>query len=96
MIATGEAGERLRSFIQRIERLEEEKQTLTVDIREVFAEAKSTGFDPKIMRLVLKRRKLETAEAQEQDALLDTYLAALGMLPLEEAAAAAGQQEAAD
>ncbi|MGH6619229.1 MAG: DUF2312 domain-containing protein [Alphaproteobacteria bacterium] len=75
----GVAGERLRSFIQRIERLEEEKKTISDDIREVFAEAKSSGFDPKIMRQVLKIRKMETAERQEMDALLETYLAALGM-----------------
>jgi uncharacterized protein (UPF0335 family) len=76
----GVAGERLRSFIQRIERLEEEKKTISDDIRDVFAEAKSNGFDPKIMRQVLKIRKMETAERQEHDALLETYLAALGML----------------
>jgi len=75
----GVAGERLRSFIQRIERLEEEKKTISDDIREVFAEAKSTGFDPKIMRQVIKLRKMETADRQEQEALLETYLAALGM-----------------
>jgi uncharacterized protein (UPF0335 family) len=75
----GVAGERLRSFIQRIERLEEEKKTLSDDIREVFAEAKSNGFDPKIMRQVLKLRRMETADRQEQEALLETYLAALGM-----------------
>jgi uncharacterized protein (UPF0335 family) len=74
----GVAGERLRSFIQRIERLEEEKKTISDDIREVFAEAKSTGFDPKIMRQVLKLRKMEIADRQEQEALLETYLAALG------------------
>lgn len=75
----GVAGERLRSFIQRIERLEEEKKTISDDVREVFAEAKSSGFDPKIMRQVLKLRKMETADRQEQEALLETYLAALGM-----------------
>ena len=75
----GVAGERLRSFIQRIERLEEEKKTISDDIREVFAEAKSNGFDPKIMRQVLRLRKMETADRQEQEALLETYLAALGM-----------------
>jgi len=75
----GVAGERLRSFIQRIERLEEEKKTISEDVREVFAEAKSSGFDPKIMRQVLKLRKMETADRQEQEALLETYLAALGM-----------------
>ncbi len=75
----GVAGERLRSFIQRIERLEEEKKTISDDIREVFSEAKSNGFDPKIMRQVLRLRKMETADRQEQEALLETYLAALGM-----------------
>jgi uncharacterized protein (UPF0335 family) len=81
----GVAGERLRSFIQRVERLEEEKKTISDDIREVFAEAKSTGFDPKIMRQVIKLRKMETADRQEQEALLETYLAALGMAePLDE------------
>jgi uncharacterized protein (UPF0335 family) len=81
----GVAGERLRSFIQRIERLEEEKKTISDDIREVFAEAKSTGFDPKIMRQVIRLRKMESADRQEQEALLETYLAALGMAePLDE------------
>jgi len=81
----GVAGERLRSFIQRIERLEEEKKTISDDVREVYAEAKSTGFDPKIMRQVIKLRKMETADRQEQEALLETYLAALGMAePLDE------------
>jgi uncharacterized protein (UPF0335 family) len=75
----GVAGERLRSFIQRIERLEEEKKTISDDIREVFAEAKSNGFDPKIMRQVLRLRRMEVADRQEQEALLETYLAALGM-----------------
>lgn len=73
------AGERLRSFIQRVERLEEEKQALSDDIREVYAEAKANGFDPKIMREVVRLRRLESAERQEHDALLETYLAALGM-----------------
>lgn len=75
----GVAGEHLRSFIQRIERLEEEKNTISEDIREVFAESKSMGFDPKIMRQVLRLRKMETSDRQEQEALLETYLAALGM-----------------
>jgi uncharacterized protein (UPF0335 family) len=75
----GIAGERLRSFIQRIERLEEEKKTLSDDIREVYAEAKSNGFDPKIMRQVVRLRRMEAADRQEQEALLETYLSALGM-----------------
>lgn len=75
----GIAADRLRSFIERIERLEEEKAALAADIREIYAEAKGVGFDPKIMRQVIKLRKLDTAELQEQDALLDTYKHALGM-----------------
>ena len=68
-----------RPVIERIERLEEEKAALAADIREIYAEAKGVGFDPKIMRQVIKLRKLDTAELQEQDALLDTYKHALGM-----------------
>lgn len=75
----GIAGERLRSFIQRIERLEEEKKTLSDDIREVYSEAKSNGFDPKIMRQVVRLRRMESADRQEQEALIETYLSALGM-----------------
>ena len=73
------AGERLRSFIQRIERLEEEKKTIGDDVREVYAEAKSNGFDPKIMRQVIRLRRMESADRQEQEALLEIYLSALGM-----------------
>lgn len=75
----GIAADRLRSFIERIERLEEEKAALAADVREIYAEAKGVGFDPKIMRQVIKLRKLDKAELQEQDALLDTYKHALGM-----------------
>lgn len=75
----GVAGERLRSFIQRIERLEEEKKTISDDIREIFAEAKANGFDPKIMKQIIKLRKMDPADRQESEALLETYLAALGM-----------------
>lgn len=77
----GIAGERLRSFIERIERLEEEKAALAADIREIFAEAKGVGFDTKIMRQVLKLRKLDREDRQEQETLLDLYLQALGMAP---------------
>ena len=80
------AREHLRAFIERIERLEEEKATLTADIREVYAEAKGVGFDPKIMRQVVRIRKMEPDQRQEQEFVLDTYLSALGML--EQAAAA--------
>ena len=75
----GIAGDRLRSFIERIERLEEEKAGLAADIRDVFAEAKSSGFDTKVMRQVLKLRRMEKADRQEQEELLELYLAAIGM-----------------
>lgn len=78
--AAGIAADRLRSLIERIERLEEEKQALAGDIREVFAEAKGAGFDTKIMRQVLKLRKMEKDDRQEQETLLDLYKQALGML----------------
>jgi len=70
----------LRSFIERIERLEEEKAATATDIKEIYSEAKSNGYDPKIMRQVVKLRKLNRDERAEQDALVDTYLAALGMI----------------
>ena len=75
----GVAGDRLRSFIERIERLEEERATIAVDIREVYAEAKANGFDPKIMRQVVKLRKMESGDRQEQEAMLEIYKEALGM-----------------
>ena len=74
------ARDHLRAFIERIERLEEEKATLMEDIREIYAEAKGTGFDPKIMRQVVRIRKIEPDQRQEQEYVLDTYLSALGML----------------
>jgi len=70
---------KLRAFIERIERLEEEKAALAADIREVYSEAKGEGFDVKIMRQVIRLRKLETADRQEMEALLEVYLDALGM-----------------
>jgi uncharacterized protein (UPF0335 family) len=73
----GIAAEQLRSLIQRIERLEEEKAGLAADIREIFAEAKANGFEPKIMRQVIKLRKLERNDRQEQEALLDLYMHAV-------------------
>ena len=75
----GVASEQLRSFIERIERLEEEKAGLAADIREVFVEAKSQGFDTKIMRQVIKLRKMEDHDRREQEELVDLYLQALGM-----------------
>ena len=77
----GIAGERLKSFIERIERLEEEKQALAGDIKEVYAEAKGTGFDTKIMRQIIRIRKRDQDELDEEETLLDVYKRALGMLP---------------
>ncbi|MEQ8707605.1 MAG: DUF2312 domain-containing protein [Rhodospirillales bacterium] len=75
----GIASERLQSFMERVERLEEEKKALMDDIKDVFAEAKGTGFDVKIMRQVLRLRKLDKEDRQEQEHLLELYKAALGM-----------------
>ncbi len=69
----------LKSFIERIERLEEEKSALVDDIKEIFVELKSSGFDTKVVRQVLKIRKQDRAERQEMEAVLDLYLSALGM-----------------
>ncbi len=71
----------LQSIIQRVERLEEEKAALVGDIKEVFAEARSNGFDVKALRAIIRIRKIDEHERTEQEAILDTYLAALGMLP---------------
>lgn len=76
---TDVTSERLRSFIKRIERLEEEKKGIADDIRDVFAEAKGTGFDVKIMRQVIRLRKLDSQTRQEQEALIETYMSALGV-----------------
>jgi uncharacterized protein (UPF0335 family) len=73
------AKEQLKSLVERVERLEEEKTALAGDIREVYAEAKGQGFDTKIMRQVVRLRKMESHEREENDALLDLYLSALGM-----------------
>ena len=73
------AKDQLKSVVERIERLEEEKAALTADIREVYSEAKGNGFDTKIIRQVVRLRKLDRADRQEQEAILDLYLAALGM-----------------
>lgn len=76
----GVAADRLRSFIERIERLEEEKAALAVDIREVYAEAKAMGFDTKALRTVVRLKKKDEQERREEEALLATYMHALGML----------------
>jgi uncharacterized protein (UPF0335 family) len=88
-MADGVAGTQLRSFIERIERLEEEKKTIADDIRDVYAEAKGSGFDTKVMRQVIRIRKKDVAERQEEEAILDLYLHALGMAPESEAGAEA-------
>src|SRR5258708_33036230 len=87
----GIAGAQLKSFIERIERLEEEKRALGEDIKEVYAEAKGTGFEPKIMRQILKIRKMDKDEHDEQESLLDIYKLALGMLPDADATAQAAE-----
>jgi len=75
------AADQLRSVVERIERLEEEKANLAADIRDIFAEAKGNGFSTKAIRQILKIRKQDEAERQEQESVLDTYLRALGMRP---------------
>ena len=86
---TGIAGDHLRSYIERIERLEEEKASLGTDIREVYAEAKGDGFDVKAMREIVRLRKMDSGDRAELETVLDLYKRALGMLadtPLGEAA----------
>ena len=73
------AAGQLRAFIERIERLEEEKKTISDDIKEVYAEMKGTGFDTKAVRAIVRLRKKDQAERQEEEAILDLYKAALGM-----------------
>ena len=74
----GIAGDRLKSFVERIERLEEEKKALANDIKEVYAEAKGNGFDTKTLRKVVRYRKQDRAKRQEEEAILDLYLSAIG------------------
>jgi uncharacterized protein (UPF0335 family) len=71
--------DRLRLLIERIERLEEEKKGIADDIRDVYSEAKSVGYDPKIMRQIVRLRKMDANDRSEQEMILDTYKAALGM-----------------
>jgi len=71
--------DRLRLLIERIERLEEEKKGIADDIRDVYAEAKAVGYDPKIMRQIVRRRKMRPDDRSEQERILDPYKAALGM-----------------
>jgi uncharacterized protein (UPF0335 family) len=84
----GVAGDRLKSFIERIEKLEEEKKkVIGEDIKEVFAEAKGSGFDTKIMRRIIKIRQMDKDDLDEQETLTDVYMRAIGMLPLFDQAA---------
>ena len=73
------AVDRLRSIVERIERLEEERKALAGDIKDIYAEAKSAGFDVKVLRQIIRLRKQEPAEVEEQETLLDIYRRALGM-----------------
>ena len=75
----GIARDQLKAFVERIERLEEEKAGLAADIRDVYAEAKGNGFDVKALRRVVRERRLDRAELQEQEAIIDLYRSALGL-----------------
>lgn len=75
----GVAADRLRSIIERVERLEEERKALSGDIKDIFAEAKSAGFDVKVIRQIIRLRRQEPAEVEEQETLMDIYRRALGM-----------------
>ena len=77
----GIAGPQLKSFIERIERLEDEKRGIGEDIKEVYAEAKGSGFEPKIMRQIIKIRRMDKEEHDEQETLLDLYKRALSVVP---------------
>lgn len=74
-------GGQLRAFIERVERMEAEKDSITADIKEIYAEAKGNGYDTKIMRRVVRLRKQDANERMEQEALLELYMSALGMVP---------------
>ena len=78
--ALNETGQQLRAYIERIERMEEEKAGIQSGIKDIFASAKGNGFDVKTMRQILKIRKMDASDRAEQEVLIDTYLAALGML----------------
>lgn len=77
----GTTRDQLRAFVERIERLEEEKAALAADIRDVYAESKAMGYDIKTLRTVVRLRKQDASERQEQEAILATYMIALGMVP---------------
>lgn len=77
--AGGIAGDRLKSFIERVERLEEEKATFAEDIKEVYAEAKGVGFDVKTIRKIVRLRRMDAEKRQEEEAILDLYKSAIGL-----------------
>lgn len=79
--AHGVARDQLRSYVERVERLEEQKKEISDDIKDVYGEAKGTGFDTKAIKRIIAIRKMDKDELAEMDAVLDTYMAALGMLP---------------
>ena len=87
----GIGGEQLKSFIERIERLEEEKRVLAEDIKEVYAEARGSGFDPKIMRQIVRIRRRDQDDLDEEESLIELYKRALGMLPADTAPARAAE-----
>lgn len=74
------AKDQLKAFVERIERLDEERKTISGDIRDVYAEAKGTGFDVKALRTIIRLRKMDTDERKESEAILETYMLALGMV----------------
>lgn len=96
MMVGGIAADQLRSIVERVERLEEEKSGIAADIREIFAEAKGNGYDVKALRKIIALRKLEVSERHEQEMILDTYKVALGMqMEMDFGDAAAEAKEAA-
>ena len=78
VVAGGIAADRLRSIIERVERLEEERKALSGDIKDIYSEAKSAGFDVKVIRMIIRLRKQDPSEVEEQETLLDIYRRALG------------------
>jgi len=78
-VAGNIAADRLLSIVERIERLEEEKKAISTDVKDIYTEAKSAGFDPKVVKMVIKLRQKEPAELEEEETLLDLYRRALGL-----------------
>lgn len=77
----GIAGDHLKSFVERIERLSDEQRALAADVKEIYAELKGAGFDPRIVRQVIRLRRMDKDDLDEQESLIDIYKRALGMLP---------------